>query len=168
MSYQFYLILKRSLHYGDTDLPCQKTTEYTYTHLTTLCCLRAELLHTTFKPKRWFIKSQNVTKTIQPLANVDLQTLRLVIWAKTRFVRASPTAIRAPCAGSINPLIGCSPIAVADPVCKQPMTQLVISYNTSPGTSGIFSWIWSYTPPDTITMVTCCLETMGQLSNSLI
>lgn len=126
MSYQFYLILKRSLHYGDTDLPCQKTTEYTYTHLTTLCCLRAELLHTTFKPKRWFIKSQNVTKTIQPLANADLQTLRLVIWAKTRFVSASPTAIRAPCAGSINPLIGCSPIAVADPVCKQPMTQLVI------------------------------------------
>ena len=45
-------------------------------------------------------------------------TLISEIGAKTRFVMASPTVILAPAAGSSKPLIGCSPIEVADPVYK--------------------------------------------------
>lgn len=42
-------------------------------------------------------------------------TLMSVTLANTRLVRASPTDIRAPQAGLIRPLIGCSPIAVHEP-----------------------------------------------------
>lgn len=43
-------------------------------------------------------------------------TLRSEIGANTRLDKASATVIRAPAAGHNNPLIGCSPMDVADPV----------------------------------------------------
>ena len=46
----------------------------------------------------------------------DQFTLISEIGAKTRFDIASATVILAPAAGFSKPLIGCSPIDVADPV----------------------------------------------------
>lgn len=44
-----------------------------------------------------------------------MPTFKDVTLANTRLVKDSPTDILAPQAGSIKPLMGCSPIAVADP-----------------------------------------------------
>ena len=49
----------------------------------------------------------------------DHLTFRSVTLANTKFVRASPTAMRAPQAGSTRTLIGCSPIAVAEPTVSK-------------------------------------------------
>lgn len=46
-------------------------------------------------------------------------TLRSVTRAKSRLVRDSATAIRAPAAGSMSPLMGCSPRAVAPPTVSK-------------------------------------------------
>lgn len=50
---------------------------------------------------------------------LEFDTFRSVILANTKFVRASPTAILAPHAGSTRPLIGCSPMAVAEPTVSK-------------------------------------------------
>jgi len=45
-----------------------------------------------------------------------LTSLRVLILANIKLVTASATLILAPALGSINPLIGCSPIEIAAPL----------------------------------------------------
>lgn len=48
-------------------------------------------------------------------------TFKSEIGANTRLDSASATVILAPAAGQRSPLIGCSPMEVADPVCTMKM-----------------------------------------------
>ena len=77
-----------------------------------------------FRMEVW--SNQTPSEVLNPLlskprsAPTNLQqsqdnTFKSVTLANTRLVKASPTDILAPAAGSISPFIGCSPIAVAEP-----------------------------------------------------
>lgn len=102
----------------------------------------------TIKTKPW--KKNTDTKRVRSaenklseLSSVDL-TFRSVIQANTKLVRASPTDILAIHAGSIKPLIGCSPIAVADPTYKTININYVIKVQIQAFQKFHLSKIWSF------------------------